>query len=59
MGIRWTSSQCCELFEIGIRCLDDIRSYPIEKIEELKFLRPNIYGRLKAAKKILDNNFVG
>ena len=53
-GIRWSRSQCFELFQMGIRCLDDIRSYPMERIEEVKYSRPGIYGRLKAAKIILD-----
>lgn len=54
-GIKWTWQQCSRLFEMGIRCIEDIKTFPIEEIEKIKFSMPEIYGRLKDAKRKLES----
>ena len=46
-GIKWTWQQCSRLFEMGIRSIEDIKAFPMEEIEKIKFSMPEIYGRLK------------
>ena len=46
--------QCTRLFEMGIRSIEDIRKFPMEEIEKIKFSMPEIYGRLKDAKRKLE-----
>lgn len=54
-GISWSDSQCSELFRMGIKCIDDIRTYPMSEVEKTKYSKPEIYGRLKEAKRKLNN----
>jgi hypothetical protein len=51
-GIKWTWQQCSRLFEMGI---EDIKAFPMEEIEKIKFSMPEIYGRLKDAKRKLES----
>lgn len=53
-GITWSWQQCTRLFEMGIRSIEDIRKFPMEEIEKIKFSMPEIYGRLKDAKRKLE-----
>lgn len=54
-GIKWTWKQCSKLFEMGIRSIEDIKTFPMEEIEKIKFSMPEIYGRLKNAKRKLES----
>lgn len=54
-GIKWSWQQCSSLFEMGIRSIEDIRKLPMEEIEKIKFSKPEIYGRLKDAKRKLES----
>ena len=54
-GIKWTWQQCSRLFEVGIRSIEDIKAFPMEEIEKIKFSMPEIYGRLKDAKRKLES----
>ena len=54
-GIKWSWQQCSRLFEIGIRSIEDIKAFPMEEIEKIKFSMPEIYGRLKDAKRKLES----
>ncbi|RGS35720.1 hypothetical protein [Roseburia hominis] len=54
-GIKWTWKQCSRLFEMGIRSIEDIKIFPMEEIEKIKFSMPEIYGRLKNAKRKLES----
>lgn len=53
-GITWSCHQCRGLFKLGIRCIDDIKNFPMDEVEKSKYSQPNIYGRLKAAKRKLE-----
>ena len=35
--------------------IEDIKAFPMEEIEKIKFSMPEIYGRLKDAKRKLEN----
>lgn len=54
-GIKWNWQQCNRLFEIVIRSIEDIKAFPMEEIEKIKFSMPEIYGRLKDAKRKLES----
>lgn len=54
-GIRWSRQQCSRLFETGIRSIEDIKTFPMEEIEKIKFSMPEIYGRQKDAKRKLES----
>ena len=54
-GIKWSCQQCSRLFEMGIRSIEDIRTFPVEEIEKIKFSMPEIYTRLKDAKRKLES----
>lgn len=54
-GIKWSWQQCSRLFEMGIRSIEDIKSFPMEEIEKIQFSMPEIYGRLKDAKRKLES----
>ena len=54
-GIRWSWQQCSRLFEMGIRSIEDIKTFPMEEIEKIKFSMPEIYGCLKDAKRKLES----
>lgn len=54
-GIKWSWQQCSRLFEMGIRSIEDINTFPMEEIEKIKFSMPEIYGRLKDAKRKIES----
>lgn len=39
---------------MGIRSIEDIKTFAMEEIEKMKFSMPEIYGRLKDAKRKLE-----
>lgn len=55
-GINWSWNQCYYLYKLGIRTIDDIKSFPMEEIEKIEFSKPEIYGRLKDAKRKLESD---
>lgn len=44
-----------QTFEMGIRSIEDIKTFPMEEVEKIKFSMPEIYGRLKDAKRKLES----
>jgi hypothetical protein len=54
-GIKWFWQQCSRLFEMGIRSIEDIKTFPMEEVEKIKFSMPEIYGQLKDAKRKLES----
>lgn len=40
---------------MGIRSIEDIKTFPMEKVEKIKFSMLEIYGRLKEAKRKLES----
>ena len=54
-GIKWSWQQCSRLFEMGIRSIEDIKTFPMEEVEKIKFSMSEIYGRLKDAKRKLES----
>ena len=40
---------------MGIRSIEDIKTFAMEESEKMKFSMPEIYGRLKDAKRKLES----